>query len=141
MKYIDAEKLKAEIERQRVLFEYNGKTPDERTWRCLGELISFIDSLQQEQPEQKKKCNDCPHCIDRKDQYGWHFKGCFGGPYKGKFIAEIDKCPLEHEQPEMDLERDAVQFCFDKGLNVTPYQAKTIACHFYELGLNAKKIE
>ena len=45
---------------------------------------------------------------------------------------------LQQEQQEVDLERDAVQFCFDKGLNVTPYQAKTIASHFYELGKNSK---
>lgn len=44
-------------------------------------------------------------------------------------------------EPEVDLERDAVQFCFDKGLNVTPYQAKTIARHFFELGLKARKEE
>ena len=25
-------------------------------------------------------------------------------------------------------------FCFDKGFNITPYQAKTIAKHYYELG-------
>lgn len=41
---------------------------------------------------------------------------------------------LQQEQPKVDLERDAVQFCFDKGLNITPYQAKMIASHFYELG-------
>ena len=45
------------------------------------------------------------------------------------------------KQPEVDLERDAVQFCFDKGLNVTPYQAKMIASHFYELGLKVGKEE
>lgn len=45
---------------------------------------------------------------------------------------------LRQEQSEADLERDAVQFCFDKGLNITPYQAKTIARHFYELGKNSK---
>ena len=46
-------------------------------------------------------------------------------------LAFLDYLP---EQPEVDLERDAVQFCFDKGLNITPYQAKTIASHYYELG-------
>lgn len=51
-------------------------------------------------------------------------------------MAIIDS--LQQEQPEVDLERDAVQFCFDKGLNITPYQAKTIARHFYELGKNSK---
>lgn len=45
---------------------------------------------------------------------------------------------LQQERKEVDLERDAVQFCFDNGLNVTPYQAKTIASHFYELGENGK---
>lgn len=33
-----------------------------------------------------------------------------------------------------DFEREAVQFCFDKGLNITPYQARTIAEHFYAEG-------
>ena len=51
-------------------------------------------------------------------------------------IALIEE--LQQEQPEVDLERDAVQFCFDKGLNLTPYQAKTIASHFYQLGKNSK---
>lgn len=55
---------------------------------------------------------------------------------------------LQHEQPEVgfkpldaDFERDAVSFCFDSGLNTTPHIAKTIARHFYELGLNARKEE
>ena len=47
-KYIDADKLKAEIERRRVFFEYKGETPDEKAWRCLGELIQFLDTLSEE---------------------------------------------------------------------------------------------
>ena len=58
----------------------------------------------------KKDCNGCPHCVDRKDQYGWHFKGCIGGPYNGKFIAEIDECPLKQEQPNKDLEEAAKKY-------------------------------
>ena len=88
MKYIDADKLIANLERQNV------------DKKVIEPVILIIDSLLQEQHGQKKKCNDCPHCVDRKDQYGWHFKGCFGGPYNGKFIAEIDECPLEQEQQE-----------------------------------------
>lgn len=59
--------------------------------------------------------------------------------YQGKkemcseLLGIIDS--LQQEQPEVDLERDAVQFCFDKGINITPYQAKMIAHHFYELGM------
>ena len=54
-------------------------------------------------------------------------------------MAIIDS--LQEEQLEVDLEKGAVQFCFDKGLNLTPYEAKTIARHFYELVLNARKGE
>ena len=56
-----------------------------------------------------KDCNGCPHCVDRKDQYGWHFKGCFGGPYNGKFIAEIDGCPLKQEQPDFPTTNEQVK--------------------------------
>lgn len=101
MKYIDAEKLSTQIEK---IFP---DSSDERTVEgfeyALDKVKAIIDSLQQEQPEQKKNCAECPYCIDRHDQSGWHFKGCFGGPYKGKFIAEIDECPLQQEQPEVDL--------------------------------------
>lgn len=40
---------------------------------------------------------------------------------------------------DSDFERDAVSFCIDNGLNTTPYIAKTIAKHFFELGLKAQK--
>jgi len=110
--------------------------------------------VQQEQQEKSKKdCNDCPHCVDRKDQYGWHFKGCFGGPYKGKFIAEIDECPLEQEQPEVDFKIKERKWVHDAVDNVFPEDGdfmsevdfrkilKETARHFYELGLNARKEE
>ena len=98
-KYIDAEKLKAEIERRLERYDPHYTNAGSE----LKELLSFINSLQQEHQEKKKNCSDCPHCVDRKDQYGWHFKGCFGGQYKGKPIAEIEECPLQQEQPEVDI--------------------------------------
>lgn len=55
-----------------------------------------------------------------------------------KIIGIIDSLQQE-EQSEVDLEREAVQFCFDEGLNLTPYEAKTIARHFYELGRARKE--
>lgn len=54
-------------------------------------------------------------------------------------LALIDE--LQQEQPEVDLERDAVSYCYDNGINISPRQAKGIARHFYELGLNATKEE
>lgn len=101
-KYIDASRLKAEIER-RNLTNYCGTAE-----QYEEELFAIIDSLQQEQP-----CDTCTNdkgCVTCKDGELWEGK-------------------------EVDLEKDAVQYCFDKGLNVTPYQAKTIARHFYILGL------
>ena len=149
-KYIDAELLRKEIERLKD--EYTDIAIDsQRGWvnansviDDLEQLQSQIDSLQQEQQEKSKKdCNDCPHCVDRKDQYGWHFRGCFGGPYKGKFIAEIDECPLKQEQPEVDLEKEYQEFCNDHPF---PWSSQyvnreyidelclSVARHFYNLG-------
>ena len=160
MKYIDAEKLIAEIEFAKSVYSNPQRVvhgvadvfrQDGRVIMC-DDILKKIDSLQQEQGKSKKGCNDCPHCIDRKDQYGWHFKGCFGGQYKGKFIAEIDECPLKQEQPEVDLdfqvfskEMDAV-FNFPKEVTENTEEDPlnweyAIARHFYELGLNARKKE
>ncbi len=36
-----------------------------------------------------------------------------------------------------DIERDATQFCFDKGINITPHQAWLIASHYQVMGFNA----
>ena len=47
---------------------------------------------------------------------------------------------LVEEEP-VDLEKEAVAFCFDNGINITPYQATRIARHFYELRFNARKEE
>ena len=123
-KYIDVEKLKSIIkvqikERKEWMKDIDRSNRQDQLWSDLnGEdmsILQIIDSLQQEQPEKstKKNCNSCPHCVDRKDQFGWHFKGCFGGPYNGKFIAEIDKCPLQQEQPDKSLEEAAYKYSFE----------------------------
>lgn len=53
---------------------------------------------------------------------------------EGRTIFEQDA-----KSQEVDLEKEAVAFCFDNGINITPYQATRLAKHFYELGLNARK--
>ena len=113
--------------------EWDGHTPQQAAER----LYKY---LQQEQPKKfPKECSGCPHCVDRKDQYGWHFRGCFGGQYKGKHIAEIEECPLQQEQPEVDLEKEYTEFVeldpvYSKLVN--GIVGRSIARHFYELGLN-----
>lgn len=51
-------------------------------------------------------------------------------------VKEVDFKPIDD-----DFERDAVQFCLDNGLNTTPRIARTIAKHFFELGLRASLTE
>ena len=36
------------------------------------------------------------------------------------------------EQPEVDLKREAVMFCIDHGINISPRHAEMIARHFFE---------
>lgn len=152
-KYIDANKLKAEIERQIKERDLRMKMGTYISTSYIYEdLLDLITSLQQEQPEKSEKnCNGCPHCVDRKDQYGWHFKGCFGGPYNGKFIAEIDECPLKQEESnEIDLEKEVEKYfqgywpgmetaeqC-NTDMHFTPPAIMRLARHFYELGKTSK---
>ena len=205
MKYIDAEKIIAEIERlEKVDYPCDTYEQSVGFYDALDRIKYFINSLQQEQPmpnstqlielwhadkeilkekdfrddprrlaynafmygfgrglavkqqeqpeKSKKDCNNCPHCVDRKDQYGWHFKGCFGGPYKGKFIAEIDECPLKQEQSEINLEEEVKKYfqgywpgtktpeqC-NTDMHFTPLAITRMVKHFYELGKNARKV-
>ena len=53
-------------------------------------------------------------------------------------IDTLEVKELNYKPIDKDFERDAVQFCFDNGLNTTPRIAKTIAKYFFELGLKAK---
>lgn len=104
-------------------------------------ILSFLDTLEEPAKRSYKDCNGCEYNRTLKDQIGWQFRGCFGGDYKGKPIAEIELCPLKVgalQEPEIpkDIEKDAVQYCFDKGLNVTPHEAKTIATHYLMIGHN-----
>lgn len=52
------------------------------------------------------------------------------------FLNTLEEKEVHYKPLDEDFERDAVSFCFDRGLNTTPYIAKTIAKHFYALGLN-----
>ena len=56
-------------------------------------------------------------------------------------VKEVDLEKVHYKPLDEDFERDAVSFCLDSGLNITPYIAKTIAKHFFELGLKVQKGE
>ena len=75
-------------------------------------------------------------------------QACISGGYSGLNLAKDPRYKENLEVKEAsyvpmdnDFERDAVNFCFDNGLNTTPRIAKTIAKHFFELGLKAQKGE
>ena len=105
MKYIDAEKLKAEIERRIARLDKELKPAAEEdfvsSWAstaknkrvALQSILSFIASLQQEQPEVDLKKE-----IDRELDTRW----------KGEYLSTS--------------------------------KFRESARHFYELGLNAKKV-
>lgn len=122
MNYIDADFLRKEIEKRLknirdymtgVGMRYKGP----KYFKAQGKesaydaLLNILDSLQQDHPAKRgyKDCNGCEYNQPLKDQIGWQFRGCFGGDYKGKPIAEIELCPLKlanlQEQREVDLEK------------------------------------
>ena len=116
MKYIDAEEI-TPIMAKYIADVFSRKEHlDDISYGYCMEIADvfrrYAERAEQEQPKKSQKsCNDCPHCVDRKDQFGWHFKGCFGGPYNGKFIAEIDECPLQQEPIEKDEETEKLIVC------------------------------
>lgn len=137
-KYIDAEKLIERLEEMKRAEYENCGGVNSKTG-ALQEVQELITSLQQEQPKKSaKNCKDCPHCVDLKAQDGWHFKGCFGGSYKGKWIAEIDECPLKQKQTEVDLEKEIERIIKNEDrfmkFQVKEQLIKYVARHFAEWG-------
>lgn len=145
-KYIDAEKLIAEIER--YIKHYEKLNRDEfkngELYICQ-ELLSFIKSLQQEHPEPTcKSCgfyeNNCPFIRNT-------FK-----PYPNKFCKDYTYSVMKkQEQPEVDLKKEikewadlmvGASFPEQDGDFISEEDYRSVirqtAIHF--LGLNARKV-
>lgn len=120
MKCIDAEKLKAEIQWRIGLYHERGCGCDNAIEESLEELVSFINSLQQEQPE-----------VDEQEY----------GPY----ARQYPKSKVSQEQPEVDLEKEILDWIGDEGSckngKWTWYECNKMIRHFYKLGLNTRKEE
>lgn len=100
MKYIDSEKLKAEIERLHKA--HSGKYGCDEVGLNLEYLEDFIDSLQQEQP-------DFPTTDEQiKEFLATHPKIEVPEKYKNP-----DWLFKKQEQPEADLEKEFNHYCFD----------------------------
>jgi hypothetical protein len=139
-KYIDAEKLKAHI--QYLIKKDNYELFD------VPELLSFIDSLQQEQLDIDK--------IKRE----WYNKGYLEGRKNAHIPARELGLPkswdFQQEQPEVDLEKEFADFLekenayVDDNNKISYYNGSSfdhtcdiypIARHFFNLDINARKEE
>jgi hypothetical protein len=119
MKWIDAECLKAEIERL-----YDGEAPkhdqqcdfDDEYFTGIGAISKFIDYLQQEQPEvdleEDETVTDCNEYSTVEEELDTFIKS-------GKAIKE-ENCGT---------------------YTITYIDPLKVARHFYEHGLNARKEE
>ena len=162
MKYIDADKLIAEIERLQKRakhYEEVSLTDGERSYwsgedGALILLTTFITSLQQERPDNE----DIDKVAQELYEHLYELKRRNNIPtnlYYKKEIIDLWKAGVEYgrnhpkqEQPEVDLSEETIikQFdiiddrCFNEGI-VGWKKDKLIARHFYELGLNARKEE
>lgn len=52
------------------------------------------------------------------------------------WVSDTERELKEKSEIPTNIEADAVQFCFDKGINVTPRHAKEIATHYLMIGHN-----
>ena len=144
MALIDKETIRAEIERRMTENCALAEKAD-----CFGQravedndLLAFLDTLPESAKRGYKDCNGCEYNRTIKDQIGWQFRGCFGGEYKGKPIAEIELCPLKvdtlPEQPAEGLEEEMEKFFETMPVleheNIFEDTFQNIARHFAEWG-------
>lgn len=135
-KYIDADRLKAEIERRNLSNRYITTEGYEE------ELYEIIDSLQQEQPKVDLVA-ELKHHLDTtpKEQLEKEWKELEPWGNIGPTVQEF----LYGKQQEVDLENEIEDFLHKTG---APYfwtndsdqleWCCTIARHFYELGRATK---
>lgn len=168
MKYIDADRLRAEIENKRSEIVAKALDPDADIERvasakykkdALSDAISIIDSLQQD-PRFPLYDNIVEKVFGAGNLDGWERdeaeilvalakeellkslqqeqipteREIAEAHHYMEMIRERDKARIQQESSEVDLEKEAVSFCFDNGINISPRQAKNIARHFFELG-------
>ena len=126
-KYIDTDKLIAEIERLKEK-EYNDQYDDfDKTARnVLNNILTFITSLHQGQPH-KSFCEE--NCKGYKDT---------GGKCFFDFNCSAKKA---QEQQEVDLDRATIESYSLPLLNrqVSREELDKFARHFYELGLSTMR--
>jgi hypothetical protein len=126
-KYFDAEKFIKEFEK---MIDNIPASVDSGAGYVIDEVYKIFDSLQQEKPE--PTCKTC----------GFYENNC---PFiRGKFIVYPNKvckdytysAMKEQEQLEAELEKELIDYY---GRVPDDTDTISVARHFYELGLNARK--
>ena len=125
MKYIDAEKLKAEIERRRLSNRYIDTEGYE------AELFKIIDSLQQE--PQEEICSKCIHHGKNDDCY-YPYGGMQWRVNENGVCECTGFCEKEHKQTEIDLEGEVKRIMLKLPFFLRGKDQIAFARHFYELG-------
>ena len=61
-----------------------------------------------------KLCDKCKYARKVWANGGWSFIGCYGGDYHGKWVAEIEQCPIFGDAlskgMEKELQKEAVKW-------------------------------
>lgn len=163
MKYIDADKLNAEIKRYKqeaaiARFDNAGENADYFQGKVdlCNDLTHIIASLQREQPDGYNRAMlEVKSKVDKLyDETSIGLNEYDAGLYNGiaetcmKLRGFIKARISSQEQPEVDLEKEIDAFWnprFNLGwdehsaLSMNHSGFASIARHFYELGLNARK--
>lgn len=139
MKYIDADKLKAEINKR--YREYRTKSKGDKYYEGMADSLDyfeqFIDSLQHEQPEEI--CSKCIHHRKNDDCYypygGMQWRINENGVYECTGF-----CEKEQKRPEVDLEKEIknkktiLLDLFGPMNGEQSLAIRNFARYFYELG-------
>ena len=142
-KYIDAEKLKAEIERQ-IKEDKNNLTEETDLYygtrqQVRSTILRIIDSLQRERPESSKGKFVFPNFLYARTVDNKTIDVSYA-PQSMDAVEYIKNDPTE--QSEADLEEEMDRFFeempIQKHENIFEDTYQMIARHFYELGKNSK---
>ena len=149
MKYIDADKLIAEI--QKLRSETCISESDDYYEYAKSEIIDIINSLQQEQPIRGPHTESWIEETKKELQYEEELLDMLLETLKR---IRDKKNQFQHEQQEVDLEREIRDYfskwgyniyngaiTMDNGIIVTLSSIQNVARHFWNKGYNARKEE
>ena len=127
------------------------------TWRKEwpfgpNEVVAYLEKRKEQKPEQYSPL--CDTIKDKIREYiANHFiadtvvktdiKSIVKAMEEGVRLGKEEQKPAEWSEDKFpkDIEKDATQFCFDNGINITPHQAKQIAIHYLMVGHNEGYVE